>query len=63
VTGTGRYTNGATNAAYRVDRYPTTLVIDRDGKVAGRLELYDEQARAEAAKLIERLLGAPGQLK
>ena len=44
-------TQGATTAAYGVDRFPTTLLIGRDGTV--RKDLSASEARAEIEKLLK----------
>jgi thiol-disulfide isomerase/thioredoxin len=59
VPGTGRFARGATTAAYRVNFFPTTLLVGRDGTIAGSVELYKPDTHHEIEKLIDRLLVTP----
>jgi hypothetical protein len=43
---------GATNAAYAITSYPTSILVDRDGNVHGQINLHKAGYEAE----IERLL-------
>jgi hypothetical protein len=63
VAGTGKYLRGATTAAYFINGFPTTLLVGRDGNVAGEMDLLNENGLEEAEKTIEKLLAArePGR--
>ena len=60
VEGTGITVNGATTAAYGITSWPTTLVIDRDGRVRGSMSAHDlEAARKHLNELLAIPAGAP----
>lgn len=40
VEGTDRHAEGATTALYGIQSYPTTILIDRQGRVLGEMNLY-----------------------
>lgn len=44
IEGSELQTNGATTAAYGVTSFPTTLLIDRQGRVHGQLNIHDAQS-------------------
>lgn len=48
----GRQTSGATTAAYGVDSWPTTVLINRDGVLIGDIDLTDEDAESKIALLL-----------
>lgn len=48
----GRQTSGATTAAYGVDSWPTTVLINRDGVVVQAIDLADEEAETQIASLL-----------
>ncbi len=56
IEGTERSVNGATTAAYGITGWPTTVLIDPDGKVVGKYDGHRQE--------LERMLGlAPGYLE
>jgi thiol-disulfide isomerase/thioredoxin len=57
IAGTAVLTHGATTAAYGVDRFPTALLIGRDGKVVCKVRA--EEARVEIEKLLKIQTPAP----
>jgi thiol-disulfide isomerase/thioredoxin len=57
IPGTGIFIRGATDAAYNVSFYPTTLLIGKDGTVLREFEIDDPPAEVE--KVIESALTAP----
>ena len=54
VEGIGQPVRGEVAAEYGVRAYPTTVVIDREGKVAG---MFDGQDEKGAGAAVEKLLG------
>jgi thiol-disulfide isomerase/thioredoxin len=46
--------HGATTAAYSVSRFPTTLLIDRNGMLVEQLDLSNPHARDEIVKLLDK---------
>ncbi len=40
VPGTDRHAEGATTAAYGIQSYPTTILIDRQGRILGEMNLF-----------------------
>lgn len=57
IEGTDINARGATTAAYGIRSFPTTLLIDRDGKLAGEIHPADPDAKAK----VEKLLAVPHQ--
>src|SRR5262249_41878419 len=52
VAGTDRQARGATTAAYRIQAFPTCLLIDREGTVVGEFHPSSATAEAELAKVL-----------
>jgi hypothetical protein len=45
---------GATNAAYAISSYPTSILVDRDGNVYGQINLHKAGYEAEIERLLNR---------
>ena len=53
ITRTALTTRGATTAAYGITGFPTTLLIDRDGKLVRDIDVRRPDARGEIEKLLD----------
>ena len=54
IPGSDLKVNGATTALYGIKAWPTTLVIDRTGKLVGPVNIHDlDQARTKLLSLLE----------
>lgn len=53
IKGTNRTANGATTAAYGIQRFPTTVLIDKAGKVVGTFNCESSEHMAR----LQRMLG------
>ena len=58
IPGTETKARGATTAAYGITAFPTTLVIDRQGRIDGQINLHDPPS---VRQRLEKLLRQPGQ--
>lgn len=56
IPGSETKTRGATTAAYEITSFPTTLVLDRTGRVHGQISVHDLDA---ARRTLNELLSAP----
>ena len=54
IAGTANLTSGATTAAYGVQRWPTTVLIGRDGDVIGEVDVGDPEGRAKVEAALAR---------
>jgi thiol-disulfide isomerase/thioredoxin len=55
IEGSDIKVNGATTASYGIMAWPTTLVIDRDGRIVGPLAVHDvESARKRLEEIVTR---------
>jgi thiol-disulfide isomerase/thioredoxin len=54
IEGTNKTTRGATSAAYGIQEHPTTLVIDRDGKIAKHI---NHSHGGSLELIVQRMLG------
>jgi thiol-disulfide isomerase/thioredoxin len=53
IADTAQEARGATTAQYGIDGFPTTLLIDRDGRLVGKMPSDLDLARADIEKLLK----------